>query len=191
MDFEKLLKQRRSIRKYQDRFVPAKLIKKIIGDSVKAPNAGNKQPWKFLIISDTELIKRMSDASKATILADIQKDPDSPLKGYEKSLQNDNLNVFYNAPCLICIIGKPEVSTIAVDCALAGSYLMLSATSHGLGTCWVDLGKEIRTPELLERIGMPEGYKIFAPIIVGYPETIPKMRERKEPEIIEYVKLPL
>jgi nitroreductase len=188
MEFGELLEKRRSVRKYQDKEVPVELVKEMISDSTKAPNAGNNQPWTFIVISDRDLIKQMSDASKTSILSDIKKDPDSPLKIYEKPLQNPDFNVFYNAPCLVCIVGKTEVPTIAVDCALAGGYLMLSAASRGLGSCWVELGKEIRDPDLLKKIGIPEGHGIHAPIIVGYPEKILPMPERKKPRIIACLK---
>jgi nitroreductase len=74
---------------------------------------------------------------------------------------------------------------MAVDCALASVYLMLSAASLGLGTCWVELGKQIRDPDLLKIIRLPDGHEIHAPIIVGYPEKIPGIPERKKPEIIK------
>jgi len=183
-----LLEKRRSVRKFQDKEVPLELVKEIIGDSTKAPNAGNNQPWAFIVIRDKKLIKQMSDVSKASILADIKKNPNSPWKVYEKPLQNPGFNVFYNAPCLVCIVGETKVPTITVDCALAGSYLMLSAASRGLGTCWVELGKEIRDPSFLKKIGLPEGHGIYAPIIIGYPEKILPMPERKRPRIIECVK---
>ena len=77
--------------------------------------------------------------------------------------------------------------TIAMDCALAGSYLMLSATAKGLATCWVALGAEIRDPALLNELGMTEGYRIYAPIVVGYPKAIPDMPERKEADIIKII----
>jgi nitroreductase len=191
VEFKKLLQKRRSVRKFQNKNVPVALIEEIITDSTKAPNAGNNQPWKFIIISDKKVIKEMSDVSKASILADIAKDPISPLKIYEKPLQNPCFNVFYNAPCLVCIVGKTGLPTITVDCALAGSYLMLSAASRGLGTCWVELGKEIKDPSLLEKIRMPENHEIYAPIIVGYPEKILPMPKRKKPKIIVCVKSPI
>ncbi len=184
MEFKELLEKRRSVRKFQEKKVPADLINKIIDDSTKAPNAGNNQPWKFIVITDKKRIWQMSDDSKTSILADIKKNPDSALKTYEKPLQNQNFNVFYNAPCLVCIVGKKGVPTMAVDCALAASYLMLSAASLGLGTCWVELGKQIRNPDLIKMIRLPDGYEIHAPIIVGYPDHIPVMPERKKPEII-------
>ncbi len=184
MEFEELIEKRRSVRKFQEKIVPEGLIDKIIDDSTKAPNAGNNQPWQFIVIKDKKLIRQMSDDSKASLLSDIKKNPNSAFKVYEKALQNQNFNVFYNAPCLICIVGRAEVPTIAVDCTLAASYLMLSAVSRGLGTCWVELGKEVRDPDLLKMIRLPGGYEIHAPIIVGYPKRIPKIPQRKKPVII-------
>ena len=187
MIFNELLVKRRAVRNFEDQAVPMELVKTLINDSIKAPNAGNSQAWRFIIVNNREMIRRMSDAGKAAILADIESDPNSPMKRYEKPLRNDRFNVFYNAPCLVCIVGMTDDPNIAMDCALAGSYLMLSATANGLATCWVALGAEIRDPALLNELGMPEGYRIYAPIVVGYPKAIPDMPERKEPDIIRII----
>ena len=187
MNFDELLIKRRSVRDFEDQSVSVEMIKALINDSIKAPNSGNNQAWKFIIVNNQETIRRMSDAGKAAIIADIERDPDSPMKRYEEPLRNIRFNVFYNAPCLVCIVGKTADPNIAMDCALAGSYLMLSATANGLATCWVALGAEIRDPALLNELGMPEGYRIYAPIVIGYPKTIPDMPKRKEADIIRII----
>ena len=166
MDFTELLEKRRSIRDFEDKEVSLDLVKEIIGDSIKAPNAGNRQPWKFIIINNKEMIKKLSDASKKTILAGIERNPDSPMKIYAETLRNEQYNVFYNAPCLVYIVGPAKVYTIREDCGLLGSYFMLSAASRGLGTTWVAQGAEVRDPDLLQEIRLPEGYRIIAPIII-------------------------
>lgn len=187
MNFYELLIKRRSIRNFEDRSVPVELVKALINDSIKAPNSGNNQAWKFIIVNNRELIRRMSDAGKAAIIADIESDPVSPMKRYEKTLRNERFNVFYNAPCLVCIVGMTDDLNIAMDCALAGSYLMLSATAKDLATCWAALGAEIRDPALLNELGMSKGYRIYAPIVVGYPKEMPVMPERKEADIIRII----
>ena len=187
MNFDELLKQRRSIRNFENRPVPVELIKALIDDSIKAPNSGNNQAWKFIIINNRKIIRQMSDAGKAAILADIESNPDSPMKRYEKPLRNENFNVFYNAPCLVCIVGMNDNLNIAMDCALAGSYLMFSATAKGLASCWVGLGAEIKDSSLLDVLGMPEGYRIYAPIVVGYPKAMPVMPERQKADIIRII----
>lgn len=187
MDFNELLEKRRSVRDFEDKAVPLELIKQIINDSIKAPNASHRQPWSFIIVNNKDMMKKISDASKKTLIEGIEKDPNSPMKDYAKILKDENFNVFYNAPCMVGIVGKIKAATITYDCALLACYFMLSAASKGLGTTWVAQGAEARDPELLEEIGLPVGHKIHAPIILGYPKNIPPMPERKEPRILKII----
>jgi nitroreductase len=186
-EFSRLLSERRSIRKYKDEKVGVELVREIIKDSTLAPNSGNRQLWRFSIINDTDLMRRISDESKQNILAAVSDDPDSPRKRYEGALKNPDFNVFYNAPCLVFIFGDKTQQSIYVDCALAASYFMLSAANRGLGTCWVALGGEIRDPELLESVGLSEGDALVAPIILGWPAAITKAPARKDPEIVKII----
>jgi nitroreductase len=162
--FEDLLKNRRSVRKYRADSVSLDLIREIINESTLAPNAGNEQPWKFIIVNNKELMKRMSDESKKNILARIAANPDDYAKKSRGMLENESLNVFYNAPCLVMIVGDSNRRNLHVDCALAASYFMMAATSRGLGTCWINLGMEIHDPEMIHELGIPENCTIVAPI---------------------------
>ncbi|MDY6934770.1 MAG: nitroreductase family protein [Spirochaetota bacterium] len=186
-DFFDLLIIRRSIRDFEERTVPQNLIMDIIKDSCLAPSSGNGQPWKFIIVNNQDLIKRLSDDSKKNILSSIEKDPTSPSKKYEGILKDKNFNVFYNSPSLIMIVGANNHRSTYVDCTLAACYFMLSASARGLGTCWINLGADIRAHDLLEEIGLPEGHKIVAPIILGYPKEIPSIPSRKEPQILRVI----
>jgi nitroreductase len=183
-DYFELLKTRRSIRDFEDKNVPLDVIGDIIRESCLAPSSGNQQPWRFIIINDRSLIKRLSDESKRNLVSYMERNPDAPVKKYENALRNIYFNVFYNAPCLIYILGLKAIGSAQIDCALAASYLMFSAAARRLGTCWVALGKHIQDPRLLEEIGMPEDCKIVAPIIVGYPKNIPDVPGRMEPQMI-------
>jgi nitroreductase len=64
MDFRSLLKNRRSIREFQDREVPLGTVKEILQDTCLAPTASNGQPCRFVIIQDRGYMKRLSDESK-------------------------------------------------------------------------------------------------------------------------------
>jgi nitroreductase len=102
-------------------------------------------------------------------------------------LKEKNFNVYYNAPCLIFIIGSSSVRSLDVDCALAASYMMFSAVERGLGTCWINLGSQIRDPQLKAVLGIPDGCRIVAPIIIGYPKEIPPASERHAPQILRVI----
>ncbi len=80
MDFQELLKKRRSIRDFRNEEVPLPVLQEILRDTCLAPTAGNGQPCRFIVIRDRGLMKRLSDDSKKSLLADIARSPDSPLK---------------------------------------------------------------------------------------------------------------
>ena len=186
-EFFELLKIRRSIRDFEDKDVPLKIINEIIEEACMAPSSANGQPWRFIIVNNTDVIKRISDDSKKNIITDIDHNPDSPLKKYEATLRDPGFNVFYNAPCLVFIVGPKQVRTLYVDCSLAACYFMFSASARNLGTCWIGLGTRIQDPALLELIGMPDDHNIVAPLILGYPKGIPDQPERIEPRILKIV----
>jgi nitroreductase len=187
MTFAELLENRRSIRRYQARPVPVELVQEMIRESTLAPSAGNEQPWTFVIVNDREMIKRISEESKRNILARITANPDDYAGRYERRLRNESFNVFYNAPCLVMILGQSSLKNLYVDCALAASYFMMAATSRGLGTCWVNLGSEIHDPAIRGELGIPGNCTIVAPIILGYPARIPPVPRRKEPAILKTI----
>jgi nitroreductase len=186
-EFFDFLKTRRSIRDFADKDVPLDIVLEIIRESCLAPSAQNGQPWRFIIVNNREWIKKLSDESKKNLLAYLSENPDAPIKKYKTVLGDKDFNVFYNAPCLVYFIGSKESRTLQVDCALAACYFMFSAVARGLGTCWVGLGMNIKNPEIREHIGMPEEYRIVAPVILGYPKSIPQPPERKEPKILKIV----
>ena len=185
MDFKTLLINRRAIRDFQNKEVPLSVIKEIIQDTCLAPTATNRQPCKFIIIQNRDYIKKLSDESKKNLLFDLEQNPESPLKSYESYLRNEQFNVFYNAPCLVYVIGPTEVHSLDVDCGLTVAYFMFSATSRGLGTCWIGLGAHIRDRKIMSDMGAPSDCQIVAPVIVGYPTSIPPASERHAPEIIK------
>jgi nitroreductase len=187
MEFNELLKSRRSIRLYKNEQVKLETIKAIINDSVLAPSAGNEQPCKFIIVNNKVLIDRISDNCKSNILERIAANPNDYAKKYENMLLQDSFNIFYNAPSLVYILGEAKLKNLYVDCALVASYFMMSASSRGLGTCWINFGKEIRDPEILSNLGITENYQIVAPIILGYPLNIPQIPKRNKVEIINTI----
>ncbi len=178
---------RRSIRDFQNREVSLEVIKDILKDTSLAPSSGNGQPWQFIVVNHKEWIRKLSDESKKNFVAAMEKDPDSPLKKYEASLRNKAFNVFYNAPCLVYIGGPKDLRSLSLDCSLAACYFMFAAAARGLGTCWVNLGFDIRDPEIQKAIGMPADFRIVAPMILGYPKMVPALPVRNEPQILKMI----
>lgn len=187
MTFSELLQKRRAIRDFEASEVPLKVVEEILQESTLAPSASNNQPCRFVVVQCRKTIKALSDDSKANLLRDhhdkkIKLNPD-----YVNRLQDENFNVFYNAPCVIYIVGAKSVGSLDVDVALAASYIMFGAASRGLGTCWVALGANIRDPQLRAELGIPDTCRIVAPIIMGYPKAIPAPTQRHAPEIFRVI----
>ena len=142
MNWTDLLEKRRSIRNFEDKPVPAALLKEIIGDSIKAPNVSNKPAWNFIIINNNGYMQKLADTSRQGFIDSVERNPNSPLKEYAIGLKgNKQANFSYNAPYLVYITGPTSVSTIREDVELLAAYFMFSATAaRGLGTCWIGMG---------------------------------------------------
>lgn len=80
-----------------------------------------------------------------------------------------------------------KVKNMVINCTLAAGYFMFSAAVHGPGTCWINFATVIDSPGILNKLGIPKECGIAAPIIIGYPEEIPNIPNRKEPEILKII----
>lgn len=188
LTYNELIQQRRSIREFEDKKIDPTILNEILHETCLAPSASNLQPWKFIIIQDQALIKKLSEESKKNLLHYIEKNPFSPVAEYERTLRNPKFNVFFNSPCLVLIVGKKESGGfLHCDCSLAAAYFMFAATSRGLGTCWIGLGGFIKDQTLKTTIGLPNDHEIIAPLIIGYPKRIPIPTSRKEPIILKNI----
>ena len=137
------------------------------------------------MVNNRAVMKKLSDESKRSLLTELERNPASPLRRYEAMFRDGNFNVFYDAPCLVYIVGPKSLSSLAVDCSLAACYFMFAAAARGLGSCWVGLGSSVADPGLREEIGLPEDCAVVAPIIVGYPASIPEPRDREAPRVLK------
>ncbi len=62
--FFELLNRRRTVRDYSDRDVPLELIEKAIATAGTAPSGANMQPWRFVVVRDKEVKRRIREAAE-------------------------------------------------------------------------------------------------------------------------------
>jgi len=179
-ELDDALRQRRSVRDYVPDPVPRRVLESLVETATLAPSAMNEQPWHFTVVADRALLDSISARAKAHMLKVDGTLPDH----LRRMLEDRTFHIFYHAPALI-VISAPEAAPWAVeDCALAAENLMLAAFGHGLGSCWIGFAQRwLATGEGAAAIGLPAGFRVMAPIIVGKPRTIPARVARRTPAI--------
>jgi nitroreductase len=161
MDFNELLKKRRSIRNYLTNLeVSIEKIIKIIEAGMLAPSIGDLQPWQFIVIKDREKIEKLAEYSfqewvlSANTIVAIIGDKNIVKLTYEDRAC-ENLNQTIGA----CI-----------------ENMLLKATELGLGSCWVTIFDVEKVNELLK---IPKNKECLAFITLGYPNEKPLKKKIK------------
>ena len=170
---------RRSVRKYLDKPVEREKLDAIALAGINAPSAMNRQMWAVRIVTDQKLIADVSNVCRQENPDMVQRDPNFK-------------NMFRNAPNIICVCA-PQDGGFDLDAGLLGQNMMLAAQSLGLGTC-IQTGPVrflLSNPKakfFLDRLNIPEGYKLLYIIAVGYPDETPDAKPRDKSKV-EYVEL--
>ena len=160
---------RRSIRKYLDKPVEHAKLEIVVRAGINAPSAVNRQPWIVRVVEDQKLIADVTEVYKEANAEMVKRDKDFK-------------NMFRNAPNLICVC-TPANGGGELDAGLLGENMMLAAQSIGLGTCC--LGGPVRfllsnnkCRFFLDRLDIPEGYKLNYILAIGYPDEQPAAKPR-------------
>ncbi|OFV82117.1 MAG: hypothetical protein A2W26_06340 [Acidobacteria bacterium RBG_16_64_8] len=205
MEYEALLElvtSRRSIRAFTDRPVPDELIAKVIEVARWAPSGANSQPWEFIVIRDQATKDKMALwALRHQELAHEAELTRPEALRWASAARPVSDPVFKKSPVLILVIGDPRVSKsfpllTYVEredknfvSALAGAFLCmtLAAASLGLGSHWASLvGSAYPGVMIADLLGIPDGYRIYDMLGLGYPATEPKPRVVRDREALTH-----
>lgn len=172
MEYTDLIRSRESVRNYDpNRPVPKEILKRILDAGRLAPSACNIQPWKFLVISSTEML----DKVKASY----------------------NRNWFKDAPHILVVVGLRNqawvraydgYNSIETDVAIALTHLILAAENEGIGACWIAAYNPLI---LRQALNIKEDEQVFGIIPLGYPKSgfkkeLNKNRKNLE-DIVEFL----
>ncbi|MGD8537616.1 MAG: nitroreductase family protein [Candidatus Aminicenantes bacterium] len=162
------IRERRSVRVYKSDPIPTESLLRVLEAARLAPSGKNLQPWKFIVVRDKELKKKLAKASNAQ-------------------------DFIAEAPLVLVACGFPEecyrsmgryMKSWPVDVTIALEHLILQAQEEGLGTCWIGSFEEVEVKSLLS---VPENVRVLALTPLGYPGEIPESRGRKSiEEIVSY-----
>jgi|WetSurMetagenome_2_1015567.scaffolds.fasta_scaffold533394_1 nitroreductase len=163
MEFYDVILRRRSIRAYKKQEIPFEILHRILEAARLAPSASNLQPWKFIIIKDSEHKKdiaalckqKMWIADASIIIAGVGTNPEYRMGSGQSAFQ--------------------------IDISTAFAQMSLAAVNEGLGVCWIG---SFLMDEAKKYLKIPDKYPLIGFLTVGYPDEIPGQKERKGMEEI-------
>ncbi|MGD2295964.1 MAG: nitroreductase family protein [Candidatus Aminicenantes bacterium] len=173
--FQKLVRNRRSIRRYADSPVEREKILTCLEAARWAPSADNVQPWRFLVIDEPGLKDKFAEevfsgiysisrfASKAPVLLVLLARLDVVANRIGKQIQG--------------------IPYYFIDIGIAGEHIVLQAEELGLGTCWIGW---FNTRKARKVLNIPRKYKIVSLLTLGYYEKRPA-KEKRRKELSEIV----
>ncbi len=153
--FFELIRKRRSIRKFQSIDIEKEKIEKLVEAALRAPSSRGINPWTFIIVNDSNMLKKISKA-----------------KPHGSSFLKDS-------PIGIIVCGDPEQSdTWVEDTSIASVFIQLAAEALGLASCWIQIrGREhnesVSAGAYVKQImEIPDNVEVESVIAIGYPDEI-------------------
>jgi len=147
-----LLRERRSIRKYEAKEIEGEKIEILKEALLRSPSSMNSKPWEFIFVDDKDLLARLSQAKE------------------------HGAGFLRNAALGIVVCGDEAISDVwQEDCSIAAIIVQLVAQSIGLGSCWIQIRERkhiqgMTSEEYIQRLlGLPENLKVECIISLGYP----------------------
>jgi len=161
MDVLEAIKSRRSVRRYKGEPLSEEQITQILEAGRWAATKGNKQPWKFIILTDAQIRNDLANTlSTGKFLSE--------------------------AVLGIAVVINPADPIHAVqDGAAATQNMLLAAHALGLGACWISAYDMEFEGDAKRILGIPEEERLLSVISVGHPAEIPQ-KEKKALEEITY-----
>ena len=179
-ELKKLIKNRRSIRRYTTEAVLPDTILQLLETAVWAPSAHNRQPWRFAVLTKFSDRDRLAQAMGDRLRADRSADGDDP-DDIERDVARSYARLT-EAPVLIVVClsmgdmdsypdpqrSRHEWVMAAQSTAMAAQNLLLLAEAEGLGACW--LCAPLFVPELVRAtLGLPADWEPQGLITMGWP----------------------
>jgi nitroreductase len=155
----------RAIRRFRPDPIPDDILAQILDAAVHAPSGGNAQPWRFIVLRDPEVKRKLGDLYNQALES-----------RYAGATRGDNPPSHWgDVPALVMVCRKELDPPVATSTAslYASVYpavqnILLAARALGLGSCLTTVHK-LRDAEVNELLGIPAGVETVACIPLGYP----------------------
>lgn len=199
MELREVIRKRASVRKFTSEAVPAEDLRQMAELAGKAPSVNNSQPWRFLAVTDKQVLQCMSTSVREKLQAIL---PDTADEEAARAKQQvDFFSTFFaDSPAVMIVLTKPYEAVVdraikdsSVDhdtinelrghpdilsIGAAVQNLLLAATDMGYASCWLS-GPLVARESLEECIKVEKPWKIAAMVAVGKSASQVFQRERK------------
>ncbi len=172
--FLDLVKERTSVRRFQQRAVEQNDIITCIEAARLAPSAENVQPWRFVVLDDPQRIEEFSQKVFSGLYRFTRWAGKAPVL----------ITIFAELDWLANRLGKQIQGThyYLLDIGIAGEHLVLQAQQLGLGTCWIGWFNAGKAAKIL---GVPRSWRAVSLIAMGYPrDEVKNIKQKKKMEEI-------
>ena len=153
-DCLEVINTRSSIRRYKDQPIEEEVCRTLVEAGLKAPTATNRQEIHITVVGKDNPVQ-----------AEIQHDLNP----------NGAISFFYDAPLTFYLSAEEDFRWSPIDAGIAVENIHLAASALGLGSVILGCMERIlngeKKAEYAEKLCIPEGYKFFVAIAVGYPDT--------------------
>lgn len=165
MDFWQVIEGRFSVRDFDPSVeVPHEAVERMLEAAIRAPSAGNRQPWHFYVVQSPEVRQGLADAafgqafvSRAPVCIVVCADAEQSAGRYGSRGRE-----------LYCL----------QDTAAAIEHILLGAVALGLGGCWVGAFDEIHAARVLD---LPGRRRPVAILPIGKPARQRSARTERQP----------
>ncbi|MBO4769876.1 MAG: nitroreductase [Clostridia bacterium] len=183
MDVFDAIFTRRSTRSYRPDPVDAGTLDKILLAGRHAPSGSNSQLCHFLAVTDPAVIDTLAGlVQQAFSRMETTENTYISLRWSIKQSKKGAYRFCYNAPALIIIANREDYGNNVADSAVAAENIMIACNALGLGSCYINqlrwLNGDPALSEYLRSLGMAENERVYASVILGYPDTADGLPER-------------
>lgn len=176
---------RRSIRAFKKEQIPVEDLNVILEAGSYAPNGMGMQSWKFTAIQNEDVIQKINDAIRRTLLSiPVVKETHPYVVSLIEKAKDEHSDFLYYAPTYIIVTNLKDNGNGMPDSALAIGNMMLAAHSLGIGSCWLNqLPGLTHMPlirELLTELDIPENHVVYGSVVMGYAAEQAKPAEPRK-----------
>ena len=201
MEFRDVVEQRVSVRQFRKVPVAPADLREMVRLASLAPSPNNQQPWRFIAVTRSSLLRDMAEAVHARVRAMLPEPASDDARRAAQRVERFS-TFFADAPLVVAVTRQPYQTVIEgalADSLTSGAdinamrgypdvqsvgaaveHLLLAATELGYGSCWLS-GPLVAREALESLLGVEAPQQLAALVAVGLPATVPAAGHDRKP----------